>query len=72
MHADKIGAKKKKQSFMIKPQVLTGVNCFSWNSQKLTLFIDHQMTHDKRSFSMYIFHYSCLILKYFGCVAQVK
>ena len=29
MHADKIGAKKKKQSFMIKPQVLTGVNCFS-------------------------------------------
>ena len=25
---------------------------------------------DKRIFSMYIFHYSCLIFKYFGYVAQ--
>ena len=28
MHADKIVAKKKKQSFLIKPQVLTRVRCF--------------------------------------------
>jgi hypothetical protein len=27
---------------------------------------------DKGSFSMYMFHYSFLILKYFGCVGQVN
>jgi hypothetical protein len=27
---------------------------------------------DKGSFNMYIFHYSCLILKYFGSVGQVN
>ena len=37
MHADKIGAKKGKQSFLMNPQVLTWAFCFSWNSQKITL-----------------------------------
>jgi hypothetical protein len=32
--------------------------------------VDGSIGGDKRIFSMYIFHYSCLIFKYFGYVAQ--
>jgi len=42
MHADKIGAKKKKQSFLIKPQVLTWTSCFL-KSTEGHLITDHQM-----------------------------
>jgi len=49
MHADKIGAKKKKQPFLMNPQVLTWAFCFPWNSQKVTsLQTVKRYTQDQR------------------------
>jgi hypothetical protein len=51
MHADKIGAKKRKQSFLMNPQVLTWAFCFL----KFTeghLIIGHQKIYPKSESKM--------------------
>jgi len=51
MHADKIGTTKKKQSFLIKPQVLTWTSCFL-KSTEGHLITDQQKIYPKSEFKV--------------------
>jgi hypothetical protein len=60
MYADKISAKKK-QSFLIKPQVLTWTSCFL-KSTEGHLIIDHKKIYPKSEFKMDIKNHGKVIL----------